>query len=206
MAGRVDRALPILEELRRRNPNDVALANHTAEVLTSAGRAGDAIQLLTPLQGGRGNAETHLALASAYLASGNAPLASEHADRAIAADVPGARALGMKGLIAWRAGRRDEAIVFLEQARVRDPRDVRVLAWIGLIHLETGRSRDAVAVFVDVLRRDPLQPDALAGLAMAQHALGAREEAKLALARAEQIAPDHPRVREARARLGGAPR
>jgi tetratricopeptide (TPR) repeat protein len=202
MAGRLDRALPILEELRRRNPDDVSLANHTAEVLMSAGRAGDAIRLLTPMQGGRANAETHLALASAYLASGDVALASEHADRAIATHAPGARALALKGLIAWRGGTPDEAMELFEQARVRDPRDVKLLAWIGLIHLETGRTRDAASEFSDVLRRDPLQPDALAGLAMARHALGAREEAALALARAEQIAPDHPRVKEARARLG----
>jgi len=205
MAGRVDRALPILEELRRRSPDDVSLTNHTAEVLTSAGRAGDAIRLLTPMQDGRGNADTHLALASAYLASGELEPAGAQADRAIAAHAPGGRALSLKGLIAWRTGRRHEALELFEQALARDPRDVKMLAWVGLIHLEAGKPRDAVARFSEVLRRDPLQPDALAGLAMAQHILGANQEATLALDRAEQVAPDHPRVREARARLGRAP-
>jgi hypothetical protein len=37
---------------------------------------------------------------------------------------------------------------------------------------------------------------------MANDALGLSADAALALARAEQVAPDHPRVREARARVG----
>jgi hypothetical protein len=52
-----------------------------------------------------------------------------------------------------------------------------------------------------VLRQDPLQPDALAGLALAQLALGNREAAAVAMKRAEQVAPGHPRVRDARTRL-----
>ncbi len=46
-----------------------------------------------------------------------------------------------------------------------------------------------------------MQADALAGLALAQLALGSREQATMALTRAEQVAPGHPRVREARMRL-----
>ncbi|MGH9349927.1 MAG: tetratricopeptide repeat protein [Vicinamibacterales bacterium] len=202
LAGRYDRALPMLETLRRRKPGDVALANHTAEVLTSAGRPGEAIRLLTSIVNERAdNADTHLALASAFLASGEHARAGAHADRAIAAHAPGARALALKGVVAWRTGRRSEAARLFEQGLARDPRDARLLAFIGLIELEERRPREAAQAFSEVLRRDPLQADALAGLAMALHALGQRDEASLALARAEQMAPGHPRVREARSRL-----
>ncbi len=207
MAGRFDRALPLLERLRLRNPTDVSLANHTAEVLTAAGRPGDAVRILAPMVQARSeNADTHLALASAYLAAGEPARAETHIDRAISLQAGGARALELKGMIAWRDRRTRQAAALFEQGLVRDPRHVRLLAWIGLIELEERKPREAAAAFAEVLRRDPLQADALAGLAMAQAALGAREQAVMALTRAEQVAPDHPRVREARARLARASR
>src|SRR5687768_12897474 len=105
MAGRFDRALPLLEQLRSRNPADISLANHTAEVLTAARRPADAIRLLTSMvEAGADNADTHLALASAYLASGEEVRAEAHADQALAEDASGARALEIKGMIAWRSG------------------------------------------------------------------------------------------------------
>ena len=205
MAGRFDRALPLFEELRRQNPSDVSLANHTADVLIAAGKPREAIALLESMVGARrDNADTHLALASAYLTTGDAARAGTHADRAIELQASGARALEIKGMIAWRSGRRREAAALFEQGLARDPRHARLLSWIGLIELEEKRPRDATMAFVQVLKRDPMQPDALAGLALAQLALGDREQAALALRRAEQVAPDHPRVREARARLDAA--
>ena len=205
MAGRFDRALPLLEGLRRKRPDDVALANHTAEVLTAAGRPGEAATLLTSLvERQADNADTHLGLASAYLATGDLQRADAHANRAIDLHASGARALELKGLVAWRSGRKAEASQLFEEGLKRDPRDIRLMTWIGYIHLEGRRHREAAESFGEVLRRDPVQPDALAGLAMAQHALGAHEQATLALTRAEQLAPDHPRVREAKALLQGS--
>jgi tetratricopeptide (TPR) repeat protein len=202
MAGQFDRALPLFEELRRQNPSDISLANHTAEVLTSAGRQAEAIRLLSSMVDQRSdNADTHLALASAFLASGDAARADASANRAIALHASGARAHEIKGMIAWRGGRQEEALALFEQGLARDPRHVRVLSWIGLIALEQKRPRDATRAFTQVLRRDPLQPDALAGLALAQLALGDREQAVAALKRAEQVAPGHPRVRDARSRF-----
>jgi Tfp pilus assembly protein PilF len=147
------------------------------------------------------NAETHLALASAYLASGDPRRAEAAADRAIALHASGARAHEIKGMVAWRNARAPEAIALFEQGLTRDPRHVRMLSWIGLIALEQNRPRDATAAFGQVLRQDPLQPDALAGLALAQLALGDRQQATMALKRAEQVAPSHPRVLEARRRF-----
>jgi tetratricopeptide (TPR) repeat protein len=205
MAGQFDRALPLFEELRRTNPADISLANHTAEVLTASGRPAEAIELLTSMIRARAdNADTHLALASAHLASGDVAPAEAAADRAIALRASGARAHEIKGMIAWRGERRLDAIAHFEHGLARDPRHVRMLAWIGLIALEQNRPQEAAAAFNQVLRRDPLQPDALAGLALAQLALGSREQAAIALKRAEQVAPRHPRVREARMRLDRA--
>jgi len=202
MAGRFDRALPLLERLRAQKPDDIALANHTAEVLTAAGRPDEAIELLTPMaKAPTPNADTHLVLAGALLARGRLADADAHATEAIALHAPGARAFEIKGLVAWRSGHAREAAAYFEQGVARDPRDVRLRAWVGMIALESGRARDALAVFADALRRDPMQPEALAGLAMAHNTLGDREQAELALARADQVAPQHPRVREAHARL-----
>ena len=202
MAGRFDKALPLFEELRRQNPSDISLANHTAEVLTSGGRPAEAIRLLTSVIEARGdNADTHLALASAYLATGDAARAEIAAERAIALRASGARAYEIKGMIAWRRQQRPEAIALFEQGLARDPRHVRMLSWIGLIQLEQQRPQDATMAFSQVLRRDPLQPDALAGLALAQFAVGDHRQALMALTRAEQVAPGHPRVVEARRRL-----
>jgi pentatricopeptide repeat protein len=204
LAGRFDRAIPLLEELRQRKPHDVALGNHLADVLVAAGRHEEAVRLLTDmLERGAANADSHLALASAYVAARDAARAEAHADRAIALGAAGARANEIKGLIAWRTGRTSDAVHLLEEGYGRDPRNVKLLAWIGMIRLEQGRPRDAIDAFSDGLRRNPMHAETLAGLALAQLALGEREEAALALARAEQVAPDHPRVREAKARLAG---
>jgi predicted Zn-dependent protease len=204
MAGRFDRALPVLADLRRRRPDDAALTTHMAEVLTAAGRFSEAIDLLLPLVGAEpANADAHVTLASAYFASGQLAPADEHAARAIELRASGARAHEIRGLVAWRSGRLREAASWFQEGRARDPREARLGAWIGLIALEEGHAQAAAAAFADVLRRQPMQPDALAGLAMAKGALGDREQAALALSRAEQVAPEHPRVREARERLAG---
>jgi predicted Zn-dependent protease len=83
----------------------------------------------------------------------------------------------------------------------RDPRNVTLHTWTSLILLEVGRPRDAIGAAGEALRREPLNVEALAALAMAQASSGAVDEAALALARAEQLAPDHPRVREARQKV-----
>jgi len=206
MAGRFDRALPILEDLRRRRPDDAALTTHMAEVLTAAGRFSEAIELLLPVTTAHPeHADAHVTLASAYFASGQLAPADAHAARAIELQASGARAHELRGLVAWRRGRLPDAETWFEQGRARDPRDARLGAWIGLIALDQGRPQAAAAAFADVLRRQPMQPDALAGLAMAKAAMGDREQAALALARAEQVSPEHPRVREARERLTRRP-
>lgn len=202
MNGRFDRALPIFERLRARKPDDVPLANHTADVLVAAGRREEAVRLLTRLVDARtANADTHLALASAYLAGGDLPQADRHVERALTMTTRRARANEVKGLIAWRGGRASEAARLFEQGLAEDPRNVKLLAWIGLISLESGQPREARGAFAEVLRRDPMHVEALAGLSMAHHALGAHEDAALALRRAEQAGPSHPRVKEAQQRL-----
>jgi tetratricopeptide (TPR) repeat protein len=202
LAGRFDAAIPLLESLRQQKPDDRALANQLGEVLVAAGRHQDAVRLLTPLvERSDANAQTHLALASAYLAAGELTRAEAEAARARALGAVGSRASEIGALIAWRAGRETEALQLLEDAAARDPRSARTFDSIGMIRLQRGQPRAALMAFGDALRRDPMHAEALAGLAMANAALGAHDQAGLALARAEQVAPDHPRVREARQRL-----
>jgi tetratricopeptide (TPR) repeat protein len=202
MEGRFDAAIPLLESLRRQKPDEVALANQLAEVLVAAGRHGDAIQVLAPhVERREDNAQTHLALASAYLAARDLAQADAEAARARELGASGSRASEVSALIAWRSGRTGEALRLLEEAAVRDPRSARTRAWIGVIHLQQSRPRQALGAFGDALQRDPMHAEALAGLAMANAALGSYEDAALALARAEQVAPDHPRVLEAKRRL-----
>jgi Flp pilus assembly protein TadD len=204
MDGRFDRAIPLFDQLRARKPEDVGLANHLADVLVAAGRQDEALAIATPLvQRGTANAGTYLTIASAHLAAGDAAAAESWTDRALAVDAPGARAHELKGMIAWRSGRRADAVRFLRAGLDRDPRSAKLLVRLGVIHLEDGDSRAALEAFSVVLRREPMHAEALAGLAMAHAMLGARDEAARALARAEQIAPQHPSVVAARAKLEG---
>ena len=104
-------------------------------------------------------------------------------------------------MILWQSRRPAEARTVLEAAYARDPRNPRPRVWIGLLLVEQRQPRQALPYFEAALRTDPMLADALVGLGMAQFQLGARDEAALALRRAEQIDPSNARLQAAMRQL-----
>jgi tetratricopeptide (TPR) repeat protein len=195
MAGDFGQAIPMLERLRAAKPDDLALVNHLGGVYAGAGRLSEAIALLeSVLARDPDNFDTHLNLATAHLFAHALAQAERHADRALAIRPTSARALETKGMILWQSSRPAEARQVLEAALVRDPRSARSRAWIGLLLVEQRQPRAALSYFEAALRTDPMLADALVGLGMAQLQLGVRDEAALALRRAEQIDPTNARL------------
>jgi Tfp pilus assembly protein PilF len=164
-------------------------------VYAGAGRLSEAIALLeSVLARDPDNFDTHLNLATAHLFARTLTQAERHADRALAIRPTSARALETKGMILWQSSRPAEARQVFEAALVRDPRNARSRAWIGLLLVEQRQPRAALPYFEAALRTDPMLADALVGIGMAQLQLGVRDEAALALHRAEQIDPSNARL------------
>jgi tetratricopeptide (TPR) repeat protein len=195
MAGNFAQAIPLLERLRAARPDDVALLNHLGGVYAAGGRLSEAFALLeSVLARNPENFDTHLNLATAHLYARSFTQADFHANRALAIRPTSAAALETKGMILWRSGRASEALAALEAAIARDPRNARARVWLGLLLIEQRQPRAALSHFEAALRTEPLLADALIGMGVAQVQLGMRDEAALALRRAEQVDPANPRL------------
>ena len=101
----------------------------------------------------------------------------------------------------WRAGRRDDARRWLEEAAAADPGDAKALAWVGTIAREQRRTADALAAFRRALARDPLLVAALIGGALTAVDAGARDDAARWLQRARRLAPGDARLVELERRV-----
>jgi tetratricopeptide (TPR) repeat protein len=203
MAGQFDLAIPLLERLRTQRPDDAGLLAYLGGVYAAAGRLTEAVAVLeSVLAREADHFDAHLNLATAYLFSRKLDRAQVHGDRAIALRPGSSKAHETRGMILWQTGRAAEAAAAFERALALDPRSQRPRTWIGSMLLEQDRAADALRQFEAALGSDPLSVDALVGIGLAEIRLGARDEARLALTRAAQLDPDHPRVKDALTLLG----
>jgi Flp pilus assembly protein TadD len=76
---------------------------------------------------------------------------------------------------------------------------------LGIMDLGAGESLSALEHFQAGESLDPEDPDYPLGIARACIALGRKAQAKEALNRAMEIAPDHPRIEEIESQLGEYP-
>ena len=125
--------------------------------------------------------------------------------RAGAGAAPGsADATRLRGVIAWRAGRLDDARRLAGDGGRRRSARRQGAGWVGTIAREQRRPAEALDAFRRSLARDPLLVDALVGGALAGLDAGATADAARWLARAKRIAPGRCPPRRARAaRHGG---
>jgi Tfp pilus assembly protein PilF len=140
-------------------------------------------------------------LGTAYLFAGDYAAADRHVERALAIRPGSADATRLRGVIAWRAGRLDDARHLLEAAAAANPRDARALAWIGTIAREQRRPAEALEAFRRALGRDPLLADALAGGALSAAETGDTATATRWLAQLKRIAPGDTRLAEVEQRV-----
>ena len=135
-------------------------------------------------------------LATAHLFDGAYDQADRLVQRAQSLRQGDADAVRLRGVVAWRRARLDDAERWLAEAGAVNPRDAVALGWLGMVRQERGHSAPALTAFRQALTRDPLLIDALVGGARAALATGATDDAARWVARARHVAPSHPQLAE----------
>ena len=199
VAGRMDEAMALLQQLRREKPDDIALLNHLGEVYVAAGKLDEGMAMLEQVVAKEPERfEAHVNLASGIPETerarqgarrGRSRARAEPDARARARD-EGTRALARRRRSRRGAGVQDRASLGpAQRPRHRlggDGRD------------EPARARrDALESFGRATRLDPTRVDAWVGVANATMALGEWDRAAAALQHAAQLSPDSPDVKQA---------
>ena len=146
VAGRMDEAMALLQQLRREKPDDIALLNHLGEVYVAAGK----------LDEGVGDARTGRGQRSRALRSPRQPRVrvpetgrsrDARAPRSIARSPSTRRSaarMKRRDSILWRAGDEAGAVDAFKTALRWDPRNVRALVWAGMVEMNRNRPREAL--------------------------------------------------------------
>jgi tetratricopeptide (TPR) repeat protein len=197
-----DRAIGLLEQLRRLRPDDRALQVYLGGMYASTGRLQDAVDTLNPvLASDPNNFDAVMHLASAYLFAGDLVRAAGYATRALELRPASADAAKLQGIVQWRQDRTGEATALFARAAEEDPRDPMPHLWLGMILGQQTRYLDARRHFESAVARDPMLGDALIGLADTYAATGSFDRARAVLRRAERADPTNPRLPAARDRI-----
>lgn len=201
--GRPDRAVVVLEGLRKREPENVTVLNDLAIALQ---RTGDLAQASVHLEEAArlepGSTSTWINLARLALDQNTSVRALECAERALALEPRSAKAHLVRGEVLLRQGRRAEALEAFEQARRSDPRESEALTRIARLRLED-RDLDAAAeAFGTLAEERPHDPEGHLGLAEVALARDRRDEALRELELARGLAPGLPAVLELARKLG----
>jgi Flp pilus assembly protein TadD len=122
-------------------------------------------------------------------------LAESHIRRALELSPHHPRALTTRALILRLRGRDDDALAIYREILAHHPGSA--VAHYNIAIMLLGRTpAEALAHFAAGAALDPEDADYPVGEARALVALGRRSEARRALARAKELAPDHPRIAE----------
>lgn len=192
MAGRYPEAIALLERLRSERPDDRELRTYLAGFYATAGRTREATPMLEALIRERADDfDATMNLATAQLFDGAYESADGTVVRALAIRPGDADAIRLRGVVAWRRLRLDDAERWLGDAAAANPADAKALAWIGAIRMERRRPAAALEAYRAALARDPLLVDALVGGARAALEAGAFGDASRWAARATRLAPGH---------------
>ncbi len=209
--GRPDAAIPIMEELCRKYPQDPRLYDKLGGLYIETRRY--KLALATFKKGLRqhpDNAQFHLKSGALQAELGNFAEALESLDRAVALDSTLSPAHQRRGRVLMETRRYHEAAGAFARALRHDPDNATLHLELGLARYELGR----FAAGLDNLRRavelDSTRGRAFVALGLTQARLGAFDDAERALRRAAALEPHFPRlkayldqVREMRSREGG---
>ncbi|HEY7290323.1 MAG TPA: tetratricopeptide repeat protein [Vicinamibacterales bacterium] len=207
VAGRLDQAIRILEQLRRTKPDDVVLMAHLGQVYVAAGRDEEGAKLLEQVIAKEPERfEAYVDLATAYMHQNQLAKARATVDRALALNESFAPASETLGLILWRGGDSRGAVAALQRAVRLDPRNARAFVWLGMVQTNLDQPRDALTAFERASEADPTSVDAWIGVANAALTLRDLDSAAAALKNAQRLQPDRPAVKATAERLEAAAR
>ncbi len=197
--GRLSVAVDALRDALRLEPSKSRDVVPKAEQLRRDGHPNDAIRLFQAvLEFTPDDPRAILGLGDAFMDLGDTDAAEAQFTRALGKDPQNAPILFRKGELLERKGRWGAAVQYHNRAialrwNYPDP-------WLakGEILLNHARPTEALECFEKVALIEPQRIEAFAGEARAHAALGQREEAEAALAKAIRLGADHPAVRAAR--------
>ena len=201
-AGQTQRAIPMLESLRKLRPNDVTLLNNlgAAYIETRNYRAA-ILTLEAALADHPDHFATHLNLSVAHEHLRLLDKALHHVERAIQCNPTLAAAHLRHGKLLKNIGRFDEALAALARARQFDANEIQSLVRSGWIECQRERWAAALPYFQKAVERDSTAVEALCGLALVLMESGRLDEARQTLKKVERLKPDNPQYRQVKRRL-----
>ncbi|HVS03759.1 MAG TPA: sulfatase-like hydrolase/transferase [Thermoanaerobaculia bacterium] len=187
--GQNREAIELMERAMALGAADHSLLRQLGLTLAEAGRAQEAIGILSPLAGNVADLEARNALAIAYTDAGRHREAVETLQTVLAADPNDSKALETLGIVHLRMQRPAEAQRYLERALAVDP-DLP-LSWntLGVARAMQGDAEEAMAAWERALALDPQLLDALYNLGLTAARVGDTQRARSALVRSLAIAP-----------------
>ncbi len=201
-AGQTQRAIPMLESLRKLRPNDVTLLNNLgAAYIETRNYPAAILTLKVALADHPNHFGTHLNLSGAYEHLGQFDKGLHHVKRAIQSNPTLAAAHQRHGVLLMNMGRFDEALAALAQARRFDANEIQSLVYSGWIECRRERWAAALPYFEKAIERDSMAVAALCGLALASMESGRLDEARQTLEKVERLKPDDPQYRLVKRRL-----
>jgi Flp pilus assembly protein TadD len=96
-----------------------------------------------------------------------------------------------KGILLWRAGDREGALVHYQEAVRLEPWNARIHRSLGILLSELNRLDEALAELEEAVRLDPELPNGHYDLGIVLQALGKMNEAESAYRTAVKLDPDH---------------
>ena len=199
--GEAVTAASILEQLREQRPADRTLLNNLSIAYQLTGREQLALAVLRDAIAAHPDyAPLHFNIAALFEETGEGQEAIVYYDRALALDPGLVDAYERKGLLLVQDGRYEDALATFEAMMPHGER-ASALYYKAMIEGAEGRWSTAVTTLRQLARLEPTSTRGLVFLARSLAEAGRFDEARTALAEAEQL-DAHPReVAAARARL-----
>ena len=186
----IERAVPLLEESVRSNPNHVEALNNLGVAYRKLGRFEDALRAHErAIQLSPGSSSAHNNLGGDAHVLGRFEEALSHYDTALRLDPRSADALRNRGATLLRLGRLDEAARSLQASLEIDPGSVEAHHTLGTVLLRARRPDEAIARFNEALRLDPRHAEARNNLGMALEMTGRLPEAVAQYEEAARLKP-----------------
>ena len=187
--GRVEEAVRLLQDRRRRDPDPFSTQLYVANIYTQAGRAREAIAAAEAALriAGAGERETQalLLLASARERGGDAKGAEEALRRVLTREPNNATALNNLGyFLVERGVRLDEALALIERAVRLEPSNGSFLDSFGWALFKLGRFVESERQLAEAARRNPASATIQEHLGDVYHRLGKANDARSAWQRA----------------------
>jgi predicted TPR repeat methyltransferase len=200
-AGRPADALPLLARAAERRPGDAAFQHNAGQGFLAAGRVGEAIEKFERARAlDASNPETWVALASSYVARdapGDAQLAVNLADEALAAGVDAAELHHLRAVALLKLKRAPEAITAARAAIERKPDHASAHHHLGVALRATGATAEARQALHKAVEVDPAFARAWHGLGVMEAEEGKLEAAAEMFRRAIEAKPDYSAAAQA---------